>query len=160
MAGAAVLDSSLDFFITSTFVVRTSCLCCGQMPHGHNAELPKARRVDWDSLRVNTRSAAGEEPGLFSLVFVVIFLLLPSSFLPPSSQPCLLPCKFPPSNARPLCQSFSFFLPRESRRLPPHPAPAACADLGATITLPIRNYSHLIPLYYMPSPPRSAALFN
>lgn len=117
MAGAAVLDSSLDFFITSTFVVRTSCLCCGQMPHGHNAELPKARRVDWDSLRVNTRSAAGEEPGLFSLVFVVIFLLLPSSFLPPSSQPCLLPCKFPHLTLGPSVSPFLSFC---------HVSPAAC----------------------------------
>lgn len=93
MAGAAVLDSSLDLFITSTFVVRTSCLCCGQMPHGHNAELPKARRVDWDSLRVNTRSAAGEEPGLFSLVFVVFTssFFFPSSLFPTLSAALQIP---------------------------------------------------------------------
>lgn len=59
------------------------------MPHGLNAELPKARRVDWDSLRVNTRSAAGEEPGLFSLVFVVFFyFFLLLSFLPLPNLAC------------------------------------------------------------------------
>lgn len=72
------------------------------MPHVFNAELPSARRVDWDSLRVNRRSAGGEEPGLFSLVLLLFF---PFSFLLASSVLPTLPAALhiPPSNARPLC---------------------------------------------------------
>lgn len=158
MAGAAMLDGSLDLFHYSCSM---NDVCV--VNRCHMNLMPNCRKLDaW--IWILCASTHGVRPvrsqacSLLSLL--LFFLLLPSSFLPASSQPCLLPCKFPPSNARPLCQSFSFFLPREFRRLPPHPAPAACADLGATIILPIFNYSRLNPLCYILAPPRSAALFN